>query len=148
MDLANRPDRPGANRLDHAPGPLAGMPHIAHLGRQLVPRGRFREHARLVDRMGQRLLTVHVLAQLERGMGDHGMSVIGSADDHGVDPVVNLIEHPAEIMIRLGLGTSPGGFSQVVLVHVAERNDVLVLPDDRLVIVRPASSHADQGNIQ
>ena len=148
MDLADRPDRPGADRLDHAPAALAGMPRVAHLGRDLVPRGRLRQHPRLVDRMGQRLLAVDVLAQLQRGLGDHGVRVIGSADDDGVDLLVQLVEHPAEVVEGLGLGTALGGRSQVVLIHVAERDDVLVQPGHRLVVVRPAAPHADQGDVQ
>ena len=60
-----------------------------------------------------------------RGLGDHGVRVVGRADHHGVDPVANLVEHPAEVVECLGLGMALGGLAQVMLVDVAEGDDVL-----------------------
>jgi len=65
------------------------------------------------------------------------MSMIRRADDHGVDLAMKLIEHLAEVVIRSGARTAFGGFPQVVLVHVAEGNDVLPMPPTVLWLSAP-----------
>ena len=84
--------------------PLARVPRVAHLGGDLVPGRRLGQHPGLVDRMGERLLAVDVLAQVECGLGDHGVRVVGRADDHRVDLPVQLVEHPAEVVVGLRPG--------------------------------------------
>ena len=96
--------------------------------------------------MRERLLAVDVLAQVERGLGDHGVRMVGRRDDHGVDPIANLVEHPAEVVERLRLGMALGGLAQAVLVNVAEGDDILA--SQRLEVVGPATAHTHEGDVQ
>ena len=60
MGFPYRTDRAALNELDGALEVAEGMGIGAMLGRYLVLRGQLRHHARLPDRMGERLFTVDV----------------------------------------------------------------------------------------
>ena len=69
----------------------------------LVAVARFCEPAAFLHRPGQRLLHVHVLAEIHRGQRDQRVRVIGRRDHHGVD-VLLLGEHLAVVGVALRLG--------------------------------------------
>ncbi len=101
------------------------MALVAHLAGDLVLPGGLGQHPRFVNRMGQGLLHVDVLAPPDSRQGDHGMGMVGRGHDHCVE-IFLLIEHDAEILVPLGLrilGKGPGGDGRV---QVAKRRDVLV----------------------
>ena len=62
--------------------------------------------------MRQRLLALHVLAQLHRGERDGGVHVVGSRDDHRVERP-RLVEQLAEVGVLLGVGILFRGLPQV-----------------------------------
>ena len=76
-----------------------------------------------MDRVGEWLLAIDVLAQLHGGHRGHGMDVVGRADGDGVD-VLLLLQHDPEIRVPLGLGKLLEGASRPVLVDVAKGHDV------------------------
>ena len=123
VGFPHRPDRPRSDQLDHAAVVVGGVDLRAHLGRHLHLLGRFPHHAGLVDRVGQRLLAIDVLAPLHGRDAGQGVGVLGGADGHRVD--VLLVEHLAPVGVGLGLGMPLGGLGQVVVIHVAQGDDVL-----------------------
>ena len=77
------------------------MPLVAHLGHELgVLEREFAQHARFMHGRGQRLLHIDVLARLHRGLGDHGMIVIGGRHEDRVDMLL-FRKHLAKIGIAL-----------------------------------------------
>ena len=52
------------------------------------------------------------------------MAVIGNGDDDGVDLLVPLVEHLAEVVVSVRVGMFLGDFAQAVVIDVAERDDV------------------------
>ena len=81
---------PGQRHRRHPP--VVEADHAAHPGRAR-PVGRGHHRARLVDRVGQRLLAQHVLAGVQRGDGDLGVRVAGRAhvDERDVVPFQQLL---------------------------------------------------------
>ena len=105
-------------------GPFGGVPLVAHLRRDA---GRLRglgQLAAFVERVGERLLAVDVLARADRRHRGDGVDVVGRADRDGVDVLRLLVEHLAEILVppRLREGLERAGGALVV--HVAEGDDV------------------------
>ena len=118
-DLA-RPDHFGA-----LPAAFIGVALVAHLRRDVVLGGRFRELARLPDRARQRLLHVHVLAALHAAGSRRGVHEIGNRDDDRVDAAAFLVEHLAEIPILGRLVELREDRPGRDIVDVAQRHDVL-----------------------
>ena len=80
------------------------MALVAHLRDDLVLPGGLGHGAAFGDRVGQRLLAVDVLALLHGRDGRDRVVMVGRGDHHGVDPLVQLVEHLAEVAEPLGLG--------------------------------------------
>ena len=57
----------------------------AHLRDHALPAGKLSQLPHFVEVMGQRLLAIDVLAQLQRAHGDRRMHVVGRGDVHRVD---------------------------------------------------------------
>ena len=125
------PIRPGADHGDgqqeHAVvvAPLLG----ADLDHALGLLGDLAELLPLVDRQGQRLLAVDVLARLHGVDADLGVPVVGRADDHGVD--VLAVEELAVVLVDVGLALADAlvvlGLLGVALVDVADGQEVAVV---------------------
>ena len=92
---------PVAHGLDGCSVELVGLnlaPHLRDDARLL----RGEPHLpRLVDRVRERLLAIHMLAHLHRLRGGDGMAMIGNADCDGVDLVAHFVEHFAEVAERV-----------------------------------------------
>ena len=101
-----------------------------------------------MDRVGQRFFAVDVLAQVERGVCNHGMGMIGRADDDGVDLAMQLIKHPSEVVDRSWPGDSawrplPGDS------HPRRKGQrCSARPGEVLVIVRAAAAYPHQGDVE
>ena len=110
--------------LGALPRAFVGIALVAHLGRDLVFRGRLPQLARLPNRAYQRLLHVNVLAALHTPHSGCGVHVIRRGDDHGIDVLAFLIQHLAEVpeLRRVFEALEGGGGAAVV--HIAERHDV------------------------
>src|SRR5947207_12270617 len=72
------------------------------------------------------------------------MSVIRRADDDGID--IFLIDELPEIIVSLRLWIFLGGGSKMIVVHIAERDDVLTA--DFLEVVAAPASHANHAQVQ
>ncbi len=97
-------DRAVADPLDQQPARLEGVPLVAHLRDDLVLLGGLGHGTAFGDRVGQGLLAVDVLAMADGRDGRDRMVMVGRGDHHGIDLLVQLVEHLAEIVERFGLG--------------------------------------------
>ncbi len=103
---------------------LAGFPHV----------------------VGQRLLRVDVLADLDRHHGGDGVGVIGRGDGDGVDLLAHLVEHLAEVGELSGLGVLGGFGVEALLVDVADGDEVGVL-GGLLAVAVAFAADADAGEV-
>ena len=76
------------------------------------------------DVVGERLLAVDVLLQLQRRQRGEGVRVLGGADDHGVE-LTGVVEHAPEVLERPCLRKHRCRAIEIALVHVAQRDDLL-----------------------
>ena len=123
--LADRPDRPGLDDFDDASIVVLGMDLRPHLGRDLRLRREVGHRAGLIDRVGQRLLAIDMLAHAKRHRGGRRMHMIGRADDHGVEPAG--LQHLAEVGVLLRAREPLPGLVEQVVIDVADGDDVLAL---------------------
>jgi hypothetical protein len=93
MDLTHCADDPGPDPLIGEPGPFRGVALVAHLGGDPGRPGGPGHRAAFVQRAGERLLAVHVLAAADRRHRGDGVDVVGRADRHRVDVPRLLVEH-------------------------------------------------------
>ena len=121
---------------------------VAHLRGDLELCRRLAHGPGLEHGVGQRLLTVDVLAQLHRRHGGDGVGVIGRADGDGVDRFVHVVEHLAKVVVpfRLLELLEPLGV-QPVVVDVTQRDDVAEAAGV-LGITQPFAANADAGDVQ
>ncbi len=100
VDVADGPvPDPLAERADS----IERVALVAQLRHDLVLLGRLHQGPDLGDGVGQRLLTVDVLASLDGRHRNHGVGVVGRPDDHRVDLLVHLVEHLAVVLVHLGV---------------------------------------------
>jgi hypothetical protein len=101
------------------------------------------QQARFPRGAGERFFDVDVLAALHAGQRHRGVHEIGDAYGAGIDVLVFLVEHDAEVLVpgclfeALETGRGAG------LVHVAQRHDILGARGG--VQVRPALGAAADG---
>ena len=147
VDLLDQAQVPAADDLGTAAEARIGRPLVAHLGAHLLLTGGLAHQPGLIDRVGQRLLAVHVLAHPHGRHGRDGVRVVGRRDDHGIQPRAQLVEQLAEVVVLLGLLVLLGLGVQPLLVDVAERDDPAVV--GRLVrVAAPLAAHPDAGDVQ
>ena len=85
-----------------------------------LPAGKLSQLPRFVKVMGQRLLAIDVLAQLQRAHGDRRVHVVGGGDIHRVYALAFLIEQLAPVLVDSCAGKvllELGGAPQVHLGH-------------------------------
>ena len=128
--------------------PSAGAALIAHLRDELSLLGHFPQIARLIDGLRQRFLAKYSLVPLHGRRRHNRMHMIRSRNRHRIDPIAHLIQHLAEIFVKLrariffrlslvSLGTR---------IHVAQRDDVLAGAG---IGVAPAfTADSDAGDVQ
>ena len=145
MDLADgsRPD-PFADAAD---GP-AGMALVAQLRDDLVLGGRGHESAHLLDGVGQRFFAIDVFAAAHGFHGNDRVGVVGSADDDRVNLLAHLVEHDAVILEPFGLGILGELLGGVVVVHVAEGDEVLAFARDGVDVGAALAADADSGDVE
>ena len=89
--------------------------------------GRFGHHTRLMDRVGQRLFAIDVQAGANGANRGRGVVMVGSADHDGIDLAGFFGQHLAVVGIGSCSGEVGSRSIQVVLVHVDQRDDTLML---------------------
>ncbi len=92
----------------------------------------------------QRLLAVNVQIAIQGPIGDEGVRVVGSADDHGVQ--VFLLQALPPVDVGLGLGEMLQCIGEPLLIHVAKSDYVLV--GQRIVMGQAAAPDADQRDVE
>ena len=136
------------DQFNGATQPIFGAALVAHLGDDLVLERGQAHDSRFVHRAREGLFTIDVFAALHgRHRGD-GMSVVGRGHQHGIDLLVHLVEHPAEILERLGLGMLLVNVARPLCVHVAQRHDVHARPGKVIEVTPSLAADADAGDIQ
>ena len=162
VHLGHVSDHARLHPLVDPPRVVAGVALVAHLRHDARLLGNPRQHARLADRVRQRLLDVDVLAGFHRRLGDRCVRVIGRRHHHGVQPVLP-IQHLPEVHVlasRQELLPPPPSLlagSAVVVgqplldatmhnaeVHVADGRNVLVAQLQR--DLRALAAHADDAD--
>ena len=101
------------------------MPLVAELGDDLLLPGLRHQGANLVDRVGQGLLAVDMLAEPQGRHAGDGMGVIGSRDRHHIGLLAHLVEHPAEVLELRRLGEAFERARRSAIIHIAETDDVV-----------------------
>ena len=129
-----------------AAAPVERVTLVAHLCGHLIFLGQLGQQACLIDRVGQRLLAIDMLAQ-RHGMGcDAGMGMVGRSHHDGVDALTHLVEHHSPVLEAAGVGIVAERLVCVFPIDVAQCYDVL-----RGHVLEVASSHAadtDTGDVQ
>ena len=123
------------------------VPLVAELRDDVVLLGGLHQPADLIDRVGQGLFAVDVLAALDGGHGRHRVGMVGRGHHDRVDLLVELVKHLAEVAVLPGLGPFlEGGGGAAAAVDVAERDDVL---DAQAVQIVPSpAADADAGDAE
>jgi hypothetical protein len=127
VDLGHVADRPGLDDLDHAAVIVAGMDLRAHLSRHVVLLGGLGNDPGFLDGVRQRLFAIRVHAGANRSDRRRSMIVVGGAHHHGIDLAGFLVDHLAIVGIRAGARKPRRGPIEIILVHVAQGDDVLAL---------------------
>ncbi len=145
MDRLHVADGPVPDPLAEDADRVERVPLVAELRDDVVLLGGLHQLADLVDRVGQGLFAVDVLAALDGGHRRHCVGMVGRADDDRVDLLVDLVEHLAEIAVLPGLGPLfEGGGGMAAAIDVAQRDDVLA---GEVVQIRSAlPADADAGD--
>src|SRR5215211_50285 len=74
------------------------------------------------------------------------MAVIGRADREGVNCFSHFIKHLAKVVILFRIGPADGGRVQILLVDIADGDDIAGAPGV-LRIARPFAANADAGEL-
>ena len=122
LDLA---DLAGPEDLTRGLGALVVPALVAHLGGHFVLHRRVRQQLRFPSRSGQGLLAIDVLAVLHGEQRNGRVHVIGGGDHHRIDVLALRLEHLAIVFVLPGVGVLREAVGRALLVHVAQRNDVL-----------------------
>ncbi len=154
VDLGHRADGPVPDPLVEEPGAFLGVPLVAHLGDDVHLLRGLGQHPGFLDRVGQRLLAVDVLAALHRRHGDDGVGMVGRGHGDRVQ-VLLFVQHLAEVAVLGGLiilGLLLGRVLRVLqqpghhlVVDVAEGDDVLGA--DALDVAGAAAPGADAADV-
>ena len=149
MRLADFANDPAPHQFNGPAQPSLGGTLIAHLRDHLaVARGGLAHDPRFVDRARQRLLTINVFAQFHRRHCGDGVRVVGSRDQHGIDPLFHLIEHLAEILIAPRRRMFLINVARPRGIHVAERDEVVAHAMKGIETTPALTADADAGNVQ
>ena len=101
------------------------------------------DHAGFLDAVGERLFAVDMLAAIHGPVGDERVHVIGGAADHRLN--VLLVKAFAPVNVLLSVGKLLRAECQVLLVHVAQGDDILA-GDTAEMGFAPAPG-ADEGDV-
>ena len=149
-------DDAGLDDFHGATQAITGAALIAHLcGHFHLFRG-VTHQARLVDRVRQRFLAIHVLAHLHGHETGDRVDMIRGGDDDRIDLLAHFFEHLAEISIGLragkgflvGLGVGRGPRVQSVLIHVAKGDDVASELGRLIGVTAAFAAGPDDGDVE
>ncbi len=147
VDFPDSADGPRPQHFERRPKAIEGRALGAHLRTDAIFLGRLAQGPCFMHAERERFLRIDVLTQPDRHHRRRGMRVIGRADGHGVDLAFHIFKQPAEVieLARLGKLLCLGG--QMVVVDIADRDHVAVIP--RMVgVARSFAPHTDAGYVE
>ena len=152
MDFRHIPDGSVGDPFFDEPGTFTGMPLVPHLRDDPCFPGGLCQRAGLMDRVRERLLHEDMLPHFHRHHRDRCVRVVRCADGDGVYPLF-LLEHHTEVPVPRRLeelrsfhAVLPERFGDLVVIHIAERDDVLRAHCLNVGLTLPVDPHA--GNVQ
>jgi hypothetical protein len=143
--LLHRANGAGLDQFHNAPVIVSGVNLSPHLGRNLGFHSSLSDDACLPDVMCQRLLAIHVFAQVQSRQRGEGVRVLRRAYDNRVKFTGMVVELP-EVTAAASVWMIHSSMVNRWLKHIAERHNVF--GGDSPQIVRASASHADHGDIQ
>ena len=143
MQFGDVADDSGLDHFDRATQAAAGAALVAHLGGQFSVASQLPQNTGFMDRLGERLLTVDVLAQAHGRGGGDAVDVVGCGDGHCVDRFADLVEHLPEVLELLGLRVLLPLLGERVPIDVAQANDGAAAARSVVGVARTLASHAD-----
>ena len=102
VDLVNISDYSGPDPFGKLAAIVERVSLVAHLGRDLVFLCQFSQEPGLVNRVGERLLDIYMLAESHRMGGHDGMCVVRSGYDNGVYILAHLVKHDSPVLESFG----------------------------------------------
>ena len=100
-----------------------------------------------MDCLGERLLTVDVLAQAHGRGGGDAVDVIGSGDGHRIDRFADLVEHLPEVLELLGLRVLLTLLGERVPIDVAQTDDGATAACGVVGVAGALAAHANATNL-
>ena len=143
MQFGDLADDPRLDHLDRATQAAAGAALIAHLGGQFSVAGQLPQDAGFMDRLGERLLTVNMLAQAHGRGGGDAVDVVGRGYGHRVDGFADLVEHLPEVLELLGLRILLPLLGERGSVDVAQANNGAATTCRIVGVAGTLAAHAD-----
>jgi hypothetical protein len=87
-----------------------------------------------------------VLTELHRRSRCRGVCVVGGAHDYRINRIRHFVEHTTEVSVQLCPRKQFRGFCQVIGVHVAKGDDILIF--DAIKIGLTSASDADGRDVK
>ncbi len=108
--------------------------------------------ARFIDRLDQRFLAKAMFAHLHRPEGRHAVMMVRRGNGHRVDVLAHFVQHLAVIVELLELGklvarTAWPSPPTVMLVHVADGDDIAAAIRGVAAVAVPFAADADAGDV-
>ena len=147
MNLAHTTDGARLNKLHNPAVIRPGVNLRAHLRHELVPARDLGHNTSFIHAVGKRLFAVAMLAEFHGRHAGRGVRMIRRADDHGVNSIVNFVEHPAKVRVSFGPWVSLERLRRVFLIHVAQRHNILTGPH-AIDISRAAPANPNPSHVQ
>src|SRR5205807_973990 len=141
--LPDRPNGAAPHRLAEMASLRGSLALVTHLSRDLRLARVCRHLARLPHRVRQWFLAINMLSAFQRLHRGEGVMMIRRCNHDRVD-FLHLIEHLPVISKLLRLRIFPKDVPRMVLVHVAQRDDVFTLHGREVRTALPADTNACQ----
>ena len=122
------------------------MSLVAELGHDLMRFGCLHQLTDFVNRMGERFFAVEMFPMFDRGHPRHRVEMIGGSDHYGIDALMHIVKHLAEIAVTPGIGIFLKRVRSMAFIDVAQSNDV-VATGDGIEIACPLAADANPSNI-
>lgn len=139
-------DSPIEHHLLDSPIVRLGMHLGAALGGELALVGEpvRAQGSGLLDAESQGFFAKNTEATIHRPVGNKGVVVVGSTNDHRIEPL--MIETFSPVYVSLGLGKNFERMGQVGLIDVAERDHILLC--EPTVVGAPPAPRADKRDVE
>jgi hypothetical protein len=142
MDVAHRP---GPHPLAQLANAIVAVALVSELSNHIVTFCGRHQCTYFVHIVCKWLLAVHMLAMLHGFHGDHCMRMVGRADYHGINIVLELVQHHAEVFVSLRVGILVELVLGVLLINIAEGDQCGAFGHHRVDISTTLAADPDAG---